>query len=54
VGQLPARVTDEIEAFFTASLALTGKRVRFCGWADRVEAGAIVAAAERRFEHQAG
>ena len=49
VGQLSSRVTEEIVEFFAASLALTGKLVRFRGWADREEAAAIVAAAEQRF-----
>ncbi len=49
VGELPARITDEMIEFFTASLALTGKQVKFCGWADRAEATAIVTAAEKRF-----
>jgi inorganic pyrophosphatase len=49
VGQLPARVRDELEAFFLASLALTGKTIRFDGWAAADEADAAVDAATARF-----
>lgn len=45
IGQ---RERDELEAFFAASLALTGKTVRFCGWADAAEAEQIVADAHAR------
>ncbi len=34
MSQMGQRVSDEIEAFFRASLSLTGKQVEFCGWAD--------------------
>jgi inorganic pyrophosphatase len=54
VGQLPARVRDEIEAFFAASLALTGKTVRFDGWASAIEADAAVDAAGRAFATSRG
>lgn len=46
VGDLPARVRDEIEGFFTASLLLTGKKIEFRGWADAKEAQELVAEAE--------
>ena len=37
---------EEIEAFFTASLQLTGKRTVFLGWASAEEAEILVAKAE--------
>lgn len=42
IGAVPQRVLDELEAFFAASLALTGKSVRFCGWADAAEATRLI------------
>jgi inorganic pyrophosphatase len=54
IAQLPARVRDEIEAFFASSLVLTGKVVRFDGWADAAEAQDMVAAAEADFAAGAG
>lgn len=45
IAHLPQRVLDELEAFFAASLALTGKSVRFCGWADADEATRLIAEA---------
>jgi len=49
IGDVDAAVRAEIEQFFTASLARTGKRIQLCGWADAAEANALVAAAEQRF-----
>lgn len=49
IGGVPQRVRDELEAFFTASLALTGKTIRFCGWADAAEAERIVEQAHARY-----
>ena len=49
VGDIARRVLDEIEAFFAASLALTGKNVRFCGWADAVEAARIIDDSHARY-----
>jgi inorganic pyrophosphatase len=49
IDGIATRVRDELEAFFTASLALTGKTVRFCGWADAAEAERIVAEAHARY-----
>lgn len=45
VGDLPERMRDELEAFFGASLLLTGKRVEFRGWSSAAEARDAVAAA---------
>lgn len=42
IGDVAQRVLDEIEAFFGASLALTGKQVRFCGWADARETAKLI------------
>ena len=49
IDQVSARVREELEAFFTASLALTGKRVRFCGWADAAESERLIADAHARY-----
>jgi inorganic pyrophosphatase len=49
IAAMPAVVRDELERFFTASLALTGKQIQLRGWADAAEAAAIVSAAEKRF-----
>ena len=49
IGELPADLRAELERFFTASLAHTGKQIRLCGWADAAEAVAFVDAAARRF-----
>lgn len=49
VADLPARAREEIESFFTASLALTGKHVEFLGWADASEGRDLVEAAAQRF-----
>ncbi len=49
VSNLQSRVCDEIEAFFVASLALTGKNTEFRGWADAAEARALVDQAADRF-----
>lgn len=51
--QLPERVREEIEAFFTASLALTGKRVRFDGWASAAEAMETLRVGNETFERGA-
>jgi len=42
VTDLATRVRDEIQAFFSATLVLTGKTVQFCGWADATEAHSLV------------
>lgn len=42
ISDVAPRALDEIEEFFRASLVLTGKRVRFQGWADAVEAEGLV------------
>jgi len=47
VNQLAERARDEIVEFFRASLVLTGKRVRFRGWAGALAARDIVEAAIR-------
>lgn len=49
VAQMGQRISEEIEAFFGASLSLTGKEIEFCGWADSSEAIELVAAAAVRF-----
>ena len=49
-SQLPARVLDELEAFFRASLVLTGKRIKLLGWADAREAREIVEQAAQSFQ----
>lgn len=49
IGQIDARVRAEIEAFFAASLALTGKNVQFCGWADAAETAGIITDAHVRY-----
>ncbi len=49
VSDLPRRARDEIEEFFRASLALTGKDARLRGWGSRREAERIVAAAMKKF-----
>ncbi|WP_428268801.1 inorganic diphosphatase [Haliangium sp.] len=49
IADVPGRVRDEIEAFFGASLALTGKSVRFCGWADAAETATLVSEAHARY-----
>ena len=49
IEELATRVQSEIQAFFTASLALTGKNVRCLGWAQAEEAEAFVDAAHREF-----
>jgi inorganic pyrophosphatase len=54
ISEVAQRVRDELEAFFAASLALTGKTVRFCGWADAVEAEHIVGEAHTRYLGRAG
>jgi inorganic pyrophosphatase len=53
VADLPARVREEIEAFFLASLKLTGKKIEFRGWADAAEAKALVDQAALQFDQAA-
>lgn len=50
VTALPARLCDELEAFFGASLLLTGKKVEFQGWADATEAWSLVEDGAARFD----
>jgi inorganic pyrophosphatase len=52
VAQLPSRVRDELEVYFDSSLALTGKTIRFAGWADAAEARASLDAARRAFKRR--
>jgi len=49
VADLPRRAHAEIEEFFRASLALTGKDARARGWGDAAEAAELVADACARF-----
>lgn len=49
IDQVATRVRKELEAFFSASLALTGKTVRFRGWADAAETERIIADAHGRY-----
>ena len=49
VTELSTRVRGEIDAFFAASLALTGKHIELRGWASAAEAEQLVAAAAARF-----
>lgn len=49
IVDVPRRVLDELEAFFVASLALTGKNVRYCGWADAAEARSLIADAHAAY-----
>jgi len=49
VSVLPARVREELEEFFLASLRLTGKTIEFRGWANAEEASDIVSAAFAAF-----
>jgi len=48
-SELGSRLLDELEEFFRASLVLTGKQIRFRGWADAEEACEIVDDASHRF-----
>ncbi|HUH04179.1 MAG TPA: inorganic diphosphatase [Kofleriaceae bacterium] len=50
ISDVAPRALEEIEEFFRASLVLTGKRVRFCGWADAAQAEQLVDAAVSRLE----
>lgn len=50
VGDLPARVREEIEAFAMASLSLTGKNIEIGGWADADEARGLVEEAALHFD----
>lgn len=49
IDGVPQRLRDELEAFFTASLALTGKTIRLCGWAGAAEAERLVEEAHARY-----
>jgi inorganic pyrophosphatase len=48
-ADLPRRAREEIEEFFRASLALTGKDARLRGWSSAAEAERMVTAAVRRY-----
>lgn len=48
-AQLPRRAREEIEEFFRASLALTGKQIELRGWGGAAEANRIVAQAIQRY-----
>jgi inorganic pyrophosphatase len=50
VAALPARVREELEEFFLASLRLTGKTIEFRGWANASEAREIINAASAAFK----
>ncbi|HWN66669.1 MAG TPA: inorganic diphosphatase [Haliangium sp.] len=54
IDAITQRERDELEAFFAASLALTGKTVRFCGWADAAEAERLIADAHAQYLGRAG
>ena len=49
VAQLSSRVRQELEAFFAASLVLTGKQAQCVGWSTAQEAQRLVGEAEARF-----
>lgn len=49
IGDISKRMLDEYQAFFQASLMLTGKNVRFCGWADAAEARTLIDEAHERY-----
>lgn len=49
VSDVPQRVLDELQAFFTASLAMTGKNVQFRGWADSEEANQLIDESHARY-----
>jgi inorganic pyrophosphatase len=48
LGDIPQRQKEELEAFFTAAVALEEKAVRFVGWSDAAAAGALVRASLQR------
>jgi inorganic pyrophosphatase len=54
VSQLPERVRAELEAFFHASLVLTGKQIRLEGWAGASETAALVAAGAEAYQRAHG
>ena len=54
LADLPAVLRAELERFFIASLANTGKHIRLRGWADAAEAEAIIGAAVARWSSRAG
>ena len=49
IHQLSERMRGELAAFFEASLALTGKKVRQLGWSDPEQTAEMVAAAHAAF-----
>ena len=49
VDDVARRTLEEIQAFFQASLLLTGKSVRFCGWANANEARTLIDEAHERY-----
>ena len=49
VDALPDRIRQEIEAFFLASLQLTGKKIEFRGWAPAAEALGLIDGAAKAF-----
>jgi inorganic pyrophosphatase len=50
ISGVPERVLDELQAFFAASLALTGKNVGFRGWADAAEAIRLIDDAHAQYK----
>jgi len=48
ISDMSTTVRGQLEHFFTASLANTGKHIRLCGWADVAEANTLVRTAEQR------
>lgn len=52
IGDVPRRQLDEYQAFFQASLLLTGKNVRFCGWADAAETRTLIDEAHERYRQR--
>jgi inorganic pyrophosphatase len=52
IKHVPERVREEIQAFFQASLLLTGKKVKFCGWAGAEEAWTLIAEAHERYRQR--
>ena len=52
IGDVPARTLEELQAFFHASLLLTGKNVRFCGWADAAETWTLIGEAHERYQQR--
>jgi inorganic pyrophosphatase len=50
IDDVAERTRRELEAFFHASLAMTGKSIRLCGWADAAETAALIAEAAARYQ----